>query len=88
MIEPFPESALNEEAAKLLLEDYDEYFKRAKMLTSIHAKKETEKRGMPLSQDTANQSANVERGAEATRTSAKKAKGEKKLDKKRSLKRL
>lgn len=37
LIEPFPESALNEEAAKLLLEDYDEYFRRAKMLTSIYA---------------------------------------------------
>jgi len=37
LIEPFPESALNEEAARLLLEDYEEYFRRAKMLTSIHA---------------------------------------------------
>lgn len=38
LIEPFPESALNEEAAKMLLEEYDEYFKRARMLTSIHAR--------------------------------------------------
>ena len=38
LIEPFPESALNEEAARLLLEEYDEYFTRAKMFTSIHAK--------------------------------------------------
>ena len=36
LIEPFPESALNEEAAKLMLEDYDEYFRRAKMFTGIH----------------------------------------------------
>ena len=34
----FPESALNEEAAKLMLEDYDEYFRRARMFTMIHAK--------------------------------------------------
>jgi ubiquitin-conjugating enzyme E2 S len=37
LIAPFPESALNEEAAKMLLEQYDEYFRRAKMLTGIHA---------------------------------------------------
>lgn len=37
LIEPFPESALNEEAAKLLLEDYEEYFRRARMFTTIHA---------------------------------------------------
>ena len=37
LIEPFPESALNEDAAKLMLENYDEYFKRAQMLTNIHA---------------------------------------------------
>jgi ubiquitin-conjugating enzyme E2 S len=38
LIEPFPESALNEEAARLMLEDYEEYFRRAKMFTGIHAK--------------------------------------------------
>ena len=38
LIEPFPESALNEEAAKLMLEDYGEYFRRAKMFTGVHAK--------------------------------------------------
>jgi ubiquitin-conjugating enzyme E2 S len=37
LIAPFPESALNEEAAKMLLEEYEEYYKRAKMLTGIHA---------------------------------------------------
>ena len=39
MIAPNPESALNEEAGKLLLEDYDSYFKHAKLITSIHATK-------------------------------------------------
>jgi len=37
LIEPNPESALNEEAGKLLLDAYDEYAKRAQMLTRIYA---------------------------------------------------
>jgi ubiquitin-conjugating enzyme E2 S len=38
LIVPNPESALNEEAGKMLLEQYDDYFSRAKMFTEIHAK--------------------------------------------------
>jgi ubiquitin-conjugating enzyme E2 S len=30
LIEPFPESALNEEAGKMLMEDYDGYAKHAR----------------------------------------------------------
>lgn len=37
LIVPNPESALNEEAGKLLLESHDEYAERAKMMTEIHA---------------------------------------------------
>lgn len=37
LIAPNPESALNEEAGRLLLEDYDSYYRHAKLLTSIHA---------------------------------------------------
>ncbi|RWS30914.1 E3 ubiquitin-protein ligase CHIP-like protein [Leptotrombidium deliense] len=37
LIVPNPESALNEEAGKLLLEHYDDYCQRAKMMTEIHA---------------------------------------------------
>ena len=37
LIEPNPESALNEEAGKLLLENYEDYAKRASMYTKIHA---------------------------------------------------
>mmetsp|Transcript_16398 Transcript_16398/g.27082 ORF Transcript_16398/g.27082 Transcript_16398/m.27082 type:complete len:245 (+) Transcript_16398:115-849(+) len=40
LIAPFAESALNEEAGKLLLEDWSEYAKRAKLLTEIYAKKQ------------------------------------------------
>lgn len=38
LIVPNPESALNEEAGKLLLERYDDYCARAKLYTDIHAK--------------------------------------------------
>lgn len=38
LINPNPESALNEEAGKLLLEDYTEFAARAKLMTSIYAK--------------------------------------------------
>ena len=37
LIVPFPESALNAEASKMFLESYDDYAKRARMLTGIHA---------------------------------------------------
>eukprot|EP01134_Creolimax_fragrantissima_P000063 CFRG0063T1 len=41
LIVPNAESALNEEAGKLLLEDYEEYAKRAKLMTDIYAKTST-----------------------------------------------
>lgn len=37
MINPFPESALNEEAGKLFMEEYDSYFRKAQMMTEVHA---------------------------------------------------
>ncbi|RUS15818.1 ubiquitin-conjugating enzyme 18 [Endogone sp. FLAS-F59071] len=37
LIAPNPESALNDEAGKLLLERYEDYDKRARLWTSIHA---------------------------------------------------
>ncbi|RGB34027.1 ubiquitin-conjugating enzyme/RWD-like protein [Rhizophagus diaphanus] len=37
LIAPNPESALNEEAGKLLLENYDDYAKHARLMTKIHA---------------------------------------------------
>lgn len=41
LIEPNAESALNEEAGKLLLESFDDFAKKAKLMTDIHAKKPT-----------------------------------------------
>lgn len=37
LIHPNPESALDEEAGKLLLEDYESYCGRAQLITSVHA---------------------------------------------------
>ncbi|GBG72599.1 hypothetical protein CBR_g12172 [Chara braunii] len=44
LIEPFPESALNEEAGKMLMEDYVGYAKHARLMTSIHAMKPSKAR--------------------------------------------
>lgn len=44
LIEPYPESALNEEAGKALLEDYAEYERYAKLMTSLHAQPPSAKR--------------------------------------------
>lgn len=37
LIEPFPESALNEQAGKMLLDNYEEYARHARLYTGIHA---------------------------------------------------
>ena len=37
LIVPFPESALNEEAGRLFMESYDDYFSQAKLYTQVHA---------------------------------------------------
>lgn len=37
LIVPFPESSLNDEAGKLFMESYDEYARRARLVTSVHA---------------------------------------------------
>ncbi|CAB4067245.1 UBE2S [Lepeophtheirus salmonis] len=49
LIVPNPESALNEEAGKLLLERYDDYCTRAKLYTEIHASGISSKTGDALS---------------------------------------
>ncbi|KAI4969947.1 ubiquitin-conjugating enzyme E2 22-like [Hordeum vulgare subsp. vulgare] len=43
LIEPFPESALNEQAGKMLLENYEEYARLARLYTGIHAHKQKNK---------------------------------------------
>lgn len=82
LIVPNPESALNEEAGKLLLERYDDYSKRAQWWTDIHAK-----------HNRASKVESMEKGesVEATqgiKRASDKVLDKKKKDKKRALKRL
>lgn len=65
LIDPNPESALNEEAGKLLLEAYDEYAKHARLWTTIHAQKEV----------ASLKAATKERSASSTQTTATVASG-------------
>lgn len=44
LVEPNPESALNEEAGKLLLEGFDEFASKARIMTEIHAQAVTAKK--------------------------------------------
>jgi ubiquitin-conjugating enzyme E2 S len=51
LVEPFPDSALNEEAARLLYDDYDAYFQRAKLYVCTHAKVLTQSQPNTLQND-------------------------------------
>ncbi|KAL8172217.1 hypothetical protein V2J09_024021 [Rumex salicifolius] len=52
LIEPFPESALNEQAGKLLLENYEEYARHARLYTGIHAKPKPKPKQAAISEST------------------------------------
>ncbi|KAJ4799042.1 Ubiquitin-conjugating enzyme E2 S [Rhynchospora pubera] len=52
LIEPFPESALNEQAGKMLLENYDEYARHARLYTGIHAKPKPKAKSGAISEST------------------------------------
>lgn len=54
LIVPFPESALNEEAGKLFMEDYDSYFKYAKLMTDVHAKPKVHSNKMEIEKTSVN----------------------------------
>eukprot|EP00898_Chlorokybus_atmophyticus_P002458 jgi/Chlat1/3212/Chrsp22S03419 len=92
LIEPFPESALNEEAGKLLMEDYEGYSRHARLMTSIHARdpnitsssSDNNSSSMPLTVNSANivnnsVSSSVDPKAQAQKTS---------IVRKKSLRRL
>ena len=84
MIYPNPESALNEEAGRLLLEHYDDYSSRARMMTTIHAKPSSS-RGEPSTSGMSS-GASKKRPLESALTASGLEK--KKKDKKKALKRL
>ena len=86
LIEPNPESALNEEAGRMFMEDYQSYAQRARLLTSIHALPEAS--SSPTNEAGDN---TISAGTSSTKTAVKEDGGvgeKKKMDKKRSLKRL
>ena len=65
LIVPFPQSSLNEEAGKMFMDNYDEYFKVAKMLTEIHAKKKDVKKENPdVDSDNVNMNEEIEKEKE------------------------
>jgi ubiquitin-conjugating enzyme E2 S len=41
LLEPFPESSLNEDAGKLFMESYEEYCKRARLHTDVHGRSQS-----------------------------------------------
>jgi ubiquitin-conjugating enzyme E2 S len=97
LIVPFPESSLNDEAGKLFMESYDEYFRRAKLMTSVHALKKTSSDGSssgsstdPTASDSAGSGSSAAAAAAAAAgTAADAGKATKaKVVKKKALKRL
>jgi ubiquitin-conjugating enzyme E2 S len=42
LIVPYPESSLNDEAGKLFMSSYQEYYRRAKILTEVHGKHQSD----------------------------------------------
>ena len=93
LIYPNPESALNEEAGKLLLEQYDDYSSRARMMTEIHAKPSRTSRTETVSSSSTGTSDGVDaagkkRPIDKSSVSATVGVEKKKKDKKKALKRL
>lgn len=82
LINPWPDSALNEEAAKMMIDSFDEYAARARMLTSIHAKKPA------LANATNTMGAAGKAAGAAAAEGGPPLKKQKDLDRKKSLKRL
>jgi len=86
LINPFPESALNEEAGKVFMEDYEEYSKKAVMYTEVHArfasKDSTE---LPSLEEGGSEGEPVEKRQKPFES---KAAEKRRSDKKKSLKRL
>ena len=100
LIYPNPESALNEEAGKLLLEQYQDYFSRAKMMTEIHAQSATARSQQTCSSSSSNGGGSgasggggdggcdSERSVAAGKKRLLEKNDKKKKDKKKALKRL
>eukprot|EP00995_Heteronema_vittatum_P003252 NODE_1487_length_959_cov_1807.179121_g1030_i0.p1 GENE.NODE_1487_length_959_cov_1807.179121_g1030_i0~~NODE_1487_length_959_cov_1807.179121_g1030_i0.p1 ORF type:complete len:212 (+),score=60.23 NODE_1487_length_959_cov_1807.179121_g1030_i0:78-713(+) len=95
LIEPNPESALNMDAGHLLLEDYEEFSKRARLFTQVHAAKDNAKENIPTSAMDVNSLTSPSKASVLTTKIENNASGapsaaeaKKKLERKKSLKRL
>ena len=88
LIYPNPESALNEEAGKLLLEHYNEYSKQAKMMTEIYALQPKSSSSSSSSSTNNSSEASSSKTTLVNKKRAAEKLEKKKLEKKRALKRL
>lgn len=89
LIVPNAESALNEEAGKLLLEHYDDYSSRAKMMTEIHAQAERTSKALKIDGAISDDGPLTKKHASDSRANGQDKRKEKLgKDKKRVLKRL
>ncbi|EEC18146.1 ubiquitin-conjugating enzyme E2 S-like [Ixodes scapularis] len=68
LIAPNPESALNEEAGRMLLERYDDYCCRARMMTEIHARPAKHKGNSPQGKSSSSSSSSVKSAKDKRRT--------------------
>jgi len=98
LIVPFPESSLNDDAGRLFMEDYDEFFRRAKLMTSVHAMKNSAskctvdgdpgKSAISAASEKTVSAASTSPTKKVKSTKAASSHDKKKLMKKKSLKRL
>ena len=97
LIVPNPESALNEEAGRLLLERYEDYASHARLITSIHAKPSLDDAASTTTDDaatststdaTATGDSSDAKASSSSSSAAAAAKKKAVAAKKRSLKRL
>jgi ubiquitin-conjugating enzyme E2 S len=91
LIVPFPESSLNDEAGKLFMDSYEEFARRARIMTSVHASVGCD--GSTTGPAAASSSEAVDASVEGTNVSEEEAAAQKKQKaekaaKKKSLKRL
>jgi ubiquitin-conjugating enzyme E2 S len=102
LVVPFPESSLNDEAGKLFMDSYDDYARKARLMTKIHAikddavvmtssKKASKSPKKKSSSSISSHFAAKKKSMTTTTTakdSKKKTKAKKRLSKKKSMKRL
>ena len=86
LIVPFPESSLNDEAGKLFMDSYDEFAKRARIMTDVHAMADSDKKGSSSGSSSSSSSGSIIKNGASSPNKQKTSKKEK--NKKKSLKRL